>query len=38
MDAMPMKPRRRAADLGAAIGSLAQRMADAISTVYERWW
>ena len=26
MDAMPMKPRRRAADLGAAIGSLAQRM------------
>ncbi len=26
MDGMPMKPRRRAADLGAAIGSLAQRM------------
>lgn len=26
MAAMPMKPRRRAADLGAAIGSLAQRM------------
>jgi hypothetical protein len=26
MDAMPMKPRRRAADLGTAIGSLAQRM------------
>lgn len=26
MDAMLMKPRRRAADLGAAIGSLAQRM------------